>query len=114
MIRLSLILQVNLAIIKNNSRYFDFLRYCAYYGEIVTASRLPSTSSRVEASYDLRERATRLQSEETSVSAEGASKAQGLSSFEFNILTALTDPRGPIFVHQACESSRLHISKPCL
>ena len=91
---LSLIMQVNLAIVKNNSRYLDFLRYCAYYGEIVTASRLPSTSSRVEASYDLRERATRLQSEETAVSAESASNAQGLSSFEFNILTALTDPRG--------------------
>ena len=35
---LFLILQVNLAIVKNNSRYLDFLRYCAYYGEIVTAS----------------------------------------------------------------------------
>ena len=91
---LSLILQVNLAIVKNNSQYLDFLRYCAYYREIVTASCLPSTSSRVETSYDLRERAMRLQSEETAVSAESASNAQGLSSFEFNILTALSDPRG--------------------
>ena len=77
---LSLILQVNHAIVKNSSRYLDFLRYCVYYGEIVTASRIPPTSSRVEASHDLRERATRLWSEATAISAESASNAQGLSS----------------------------------
>ena len=74
---LSLILKANLAVVKNSGRYLDFLRYCAYYGEIVTASRITSTSSRVEASHDLRERVTKLRLEAGAVSAESASNAQG-------------------------------------
>ena len=44
-------------------------------------------SGGVEASHDLRERATRLWSEATAVSAESARNAQGSSSLEFNLLT---------------------------
>ena len=97
---LSLILQLNLAVVKNSSRYLDFLRHCAYYGEIVTASRIPPTSSRVKASHDLRERATRIRFETTAVPVESASNAQGLSSFELNLLTVFTDPRGFCFFNR--------------
>ena len=91
---LSLILQANLAVVKISGRYLDFLRNCVYYGEIVAASHITSTSSRVEASHDLRERATKLRSEAIAVSAQSATNAQGPSSFDFNLLTALTDACG--------------------
>ncbi|KAH9992233.1 hypothetical protein BJV74DRAFT_835047 [Russula compacta] len=54
-------------------------------------------SSRVEASHDLRERATRLRSEATAVSVESASNAQGPREFEIAYKQALSLERRSIF-----------------
>ena len=88
---LSLILQANLAVVKNSSRYLDFLRHCAYYGEIVTASRISPMSSRMEASHGLQERAMRIRFETTAISAECANNAHKINlQGPFTLIFAIT------------------------
>ena len=82
----SSIQQVYLALRGNRDLCLSFLRRCADYGEKVIGCRLSCTAMsipfRVMASHDLRERAMRLLSETTDVSAENAASVQGLSSYQ--------------------------------
>src|SRR5579863_5368378 len=78
------VLKVDFALTKNRDQCFRFLRRCANYGEMMAtfcASPIVwPTSSHVIESLDLRDRAMRPQFEITSVSAESATRVQGLSS----------------------------------
>ena len=74
--------RVYVAFAGNSDICLSFLRHCADYGESVLALRLASiglpTSSRVDASHDLRERSTGLRSEGTGDSARGLETFEGV------------------------------------
>ncbi len=83
-VALTLVLRADLAFTADRDRCLSFLRRCANYGEIVTASSFPSIvwqrSSNIGASDDLQERIAKLLAEAMEPSTEGAACTRGLSS----------------------------------
>jgi len=78
--------RVYLTLRGNRDACLSFLRCCADYGEKVIGCRLSSTALptpfRVRASYDLRERTVRFQSEMTGIPAENAANIKGSRKFK--------------------------------
>ena len=100
--------QVYLAFLGNRNLCHSFLRDCADYGKNVldwcpASVASPTSSRRVGASHNLRERSTRLRSEVSDVSTENAASAQGLSSYRLMPMSPLTSGHFYLLFSRAAE-----------
>jgi hypothetical protein len=108
--------RVYVAFEANSDLCLSFLRRCVDYEEKVIGCRFPSiplpAPFRAMASYDLRDRTVRFQSEMTGISAENVASVQGQSSYwstSFNgHRPVITDTS-----EQARESLKPRTRRPC-